>query len=259
MVVTTQAIVLRSRKQGDTSKIVTLYTRQFGKLNVIAKGAREFKSKFGGALEAFSLSDIVFYYKKDTGGLYLISKAETVTSHSGILKSLERIETASQIVELVSRTMHDEEENPRLFTLLSETLNALSAGSPESLNALLLYFYLRFIEISGFQFSLNGEVSAPAPHTHLCFKIKTGEIAELMRDAGGDLHSSVSNDHIPIHPESLAVLRYLEDATVEKAKSLRMSARAFGNLSEIFSAFFSEHFANLNNRSLKSTGALTRK
>ena len=61
MIVKTEAIVLRGRKQGDTSKLATLYTRDFGKIDVIAKGAREQKSKFGGALEMFARSTVVLY------------------------------------------------------------------------------------------------------------------------------------------------------------------------------------------------------
>ena len=86
MLVTTEAIVLRSRKHGETSKIVTLYSREYGKVDVIAKGARDIKSKFGGALEAFAESRIVFYKKdKPEAALYLLSKAEPIRSNSKLL------------------------------------------------------------------------------------------------------------------------------------------------------------------------------
>ena len=77
MLVTTEAIVLRSRKQGDTSKIVSLYTRDYGFVDVIAKGAREMKSKFGSALEPFTLSKVTFY-KKEGRDLYLLANAEVI-------------------------------------------------------------------------------------------------------------------------------------------------------------------------------------
>src|SRR5439155_26532461 len=106
MIVSSEAIVLRARKQGETSKIVTLYTLAYGKLNVIAKGAREMKSKFGGALEAFSHINAIFYKKENVEpGLYLLSKAETIESNAGILNSLSKIEAATGIVELMLRSM----------------------------------------------------------------------------------------------------------------------------------------------------------
>ena len=63
MIVSTDAIVLRSMKYGETSKIVTLYSKKFGKIKVIAKGARSAKSKFGASLEPMMHSSVIFYKK----------------------------------------------------------------------------------------------------------------------------------------------------------------------------------------------------
>src|ERR1700712_5405186 len=140
MLVTSPAIVLQVRKHGETSKIVTLYSRVYGRISVIAKGAREMKSKFGGALEAFTHVSAVFYYKKERPGLYLLAKAETIKSNSGILNSLERIGAASELAELLIRTFHDEEENEPLFILLCDTLSGMSAAkNEEAVLALTLY------------------------------------------------------------------------------------------------------------------------
>jgi DNA repair protein RecO (recombination protein O) len=263
VVVTTRAVVLQSRKQGETSKIVTLYTEQFGKLNVIAKGARELRSKFGGALEAFTFSDVVFYYKKDKGGLFLLSKAETVQSNSGILNSLDQIETASQIAEILIRTMHDEEENALLFALLADIFRAIASSTNEAARALLIYFDLRFANLSGYPLNLDetdfeGE-GERAADTHFAFKVRTGEIIELQIGEDDDRHSLLDRNFIPIHAETYSSLRSLSVGSIENASAMRLSDVVFANLSDMFSAFFSEHFANMHNRALKSTGSLTRK
>ena len=263
MVVTTRAVVLQSRKQGETSKIVTLYTEQFGKLNVIAKGARELRSKFGGALEAFTLSDVVFYYKKDNGGLFLLSKAETVQSNSGILNSLEKIEVASQIAEILIRTMHDEEENTALFGLLVDVFRMLASSQNEAARPLLIYFYIRFANLSGYPLNLDeidfeGE-GERAADTHFAFKVSTGEIVELRIDEDNNHNSASGKNLIPIRPETYSALCSLANGTIENASAVRLSDAAYANLSDLFTAFFSEHFANMHNRSLKSTGSLTRK
>jgi DNA repair protein RecO len=151
MIVTTEAIVLRSRKQGETSKIATLYTLSAGKLNVIAKGARETKSKFGGALEMFAKSTVVFYKRDRHDALSLLSKAETLDSHSGILKSLGRIETATAIIELILNSMHDEEANEDLFFLLDSTLGAIAKSNEDLLPSVLFRFYIQFARLMGFE------------------------------------------------------------------------------------------------------------
>jgi DNA repair protein RecO len=155
MIVTTDAIILRGRKQGDTSKLATLYTRDFGKIDVIAKGAREQKSKFGGALEMFSYSRVVLYKNNKPDTLSLLSKAETIEPNHGILRSLARIETATSIVELVLRAMHDEEANSELFDLLSTTLQAIAQWENEAARAIQFRFYLQFARQMGFEVDLG--------------------------------------------------------------------------------------------------------
>src|SRR6187455_499523 len=128
MLVTTDAIVLRSRKQGDTSKICAIYTNEYGLVDVIAKGAREMKSKFAGSLELYMHITAVFY-KKQGKELYLLAKAENVSRMSGISNSLAKIESATKIAELLLNTLHDEEKNPTLFSLLSATYEAISQAA----------------------------------------------------------------------------------------------------------------------------------
>ena len=73
MITKSEAIVLKSMDFRDSSKIVTFYTRSFGKLKGIAKGARQMKSKFGAALEPITRVSLVLY-KKEHRDLQLISE-----------------------------------------------------------------------------------------------------------------------------------------------------------------------------------------
>jgi DNA repair protein RecO (recombination protein O) len=150
VIVTSEAIVLRARKHGETSKIVTLYTLAYGKVNVIAKGAREMKSKFGGALESFAHMSAIFYKKeKPEAGLYLLSKAELIGSNAAILKSLAKIEAATGIIELVLRSMHDEEANPAIFELLRSALAAIDTSSDAAATPLEFWFAIQLLELMG--------------------------------------------------------------------------------------------------------------
>jgi DNA repair protein RecO (recombination protein O) len=158
MIVSTDAIVLRGRKQGDTSKLATLYTRDFGKIDVIAKGAREQKSKFGGALEMFAYSRVVLYKNNRPDALSLLSNAESVEPNHGILRSLARMETATNIIELMLRAMHDEEANTELFELLATTLKAIAQWDDHAARAVQFRFYLDFARQMGFEVDLD---SAP--------------------------------------------------------------------------------------------------
>src|SRR5210317_1801414 len=60
MLTTDQAICLRTVTYSETSQIVTLFGRTYGKISAIAKGSRRAKSSFDGPLEIFSFGDIVY-------------------------------------------------------------------------------------------------------------------------------------------------------------------------------------------------------
>ncbi len=268
MLVTTEAIVLHSRKQGETSRIVVLYTRQFGKVSVVAKGVREMKSKFGGALEGFVRSTVVFYYKSERPGLYLLSKAETLDSHAKLLNTLEQIEAATSVVELIAAAMHDEEGNDAIFDLLSSTLDQLAAAPKEAVPAILFSFFMQFSHRSGFQLALRESdfveqvdlAQVREFNTRIIFRVKTGEFVERIvqveeprgRNLAGLLSEVLRNDEVLVLPESLEALRGLETGSLEIAASIRLSQRAIDNLMEIFRAYFAEHVAGLTSRSLKS-------
>lgn len=121
----TEAIILKSQRQGETSKILTLYTRAFGKLTVIAKGARSMRSKFGGSLEPLNYISIVFY-EKETREIQLLSQADIIEFFAGIKQSLEKTALAMAVCELVNNLEIGIEPNPNLFKLHLEALRAIN-------------------------------------------------------------------------------------------------------------------------------------
>jgi DNA repair protein RecO (recombination protein O) len=89
----TEVIVLKSMKYRDTSKIVTFYSRKFGKLKGIAKGARSANNKFGSSLELMTHS-MLLIYKKEHKDLHLISQCDAINSYRNISNDLDRMTTA---------------------------------------------------------------------------------------------------------------------------------------------------------------------
>ncbi len=120
----TEAVVLKSIKQGETSKILTLYTRKFGKIKVIAKGARGLKSRFGGTLEPANYIAIV-YYEKENRELQFLSQADIIETFSKKKQPLEKSSLAMAACELVDHLEIGAHPNPHLFKLFLETLRGV--------------------------------------------------------------------------------------------------------------------------------------
>ncbi len=126
MIVKTEAIILRTMKYNETSKIVTLYSKEFGKISCIAKGVRSAKNKFGSSMEPLTHSFVVFY-KKEHRDLHLISQCDAMKTFKNIGKDLDLLTIGFAIAEFFYRIAHNEEKNELLFNLLIDTLTALDA------------------------------------------------------------------------------------------------------------------------------------
>ena len=153
MIVTTEAVVLKAMKYRDTSKIVTLYTRAFGRLSVIAKGARTRNNKFGASLEPLSRVSAVVY-KKEQRDLHLLSQCELLASFRRIPEDIERLATAMTVIEIVHAVAHQEERNEELFNLLIQVLETIEGATKNVRNAL-YSFEMRLSGILGFRPNLE--------------------------------------------------------------------------------------------------------
>ena len=148
MILQTEAFVLRSIDYGETSRIVTLFTRQRGKIAVMARGARRSGSRFGSSLQPMSYSSVVIYYKPSRG-IQTLSESSHLHFFDGITRDLERVSCGLRIIELVYALMQEEEQNQRVFILVLEVLERLNR-TVERTDNLLYYFQLRFASILGF-------------------------------------------------------------------------------------------------------------
>lgn len=122
----TEAIVLKSFRYGDSSKIVSLYTRRFGKIRVIAKGARSKKPRFGASLEPFAESLVIFYRKQERE-LQLLSSSDTIHGFMRLRERQHHLGFACAMVESIERLTPAEEEDAALYDLLRSSLVALEA------------------------------------------------------------------------------------------------------------------------------------
>ncbi len=120
------AIVLSRMDYGEADRILTVYSRQHGKLRVIAKGARRPLSRLGAHLEYFCLSRLMLARGRE---LDVVTGAETVDPHMPIRESLDALGHASHMVEVLGRLTEDRQENRAVFDLLSSSLHLLDAGA----------------------------------------------------------------------------------------------------------------------------------
>jgi DNA repair protein RecO (recombination protein O) len=135
----TKAIVLRTYKLGETSRIVVAYTMQFGKLRLVAKGIRRPKSQFGASLEPLTESSIVFYLREERD-LLTVSQATIERPFLGFQRDLERLAYGSAVLELVDSLVSEREADREIYCLFRATLEAMETCERDDLEVFLWAF-----------------------------------------------------------------------------------------------------------------------
>lgn len=153
MIVKTEAIVLSNMKYRDTSSILRLYTREFGKISVIAKGARGTASRMRASLEPMTCVSAVIY-KKENRDLQLLSQCDVLQSFRHLSEDMEKMYVAMSMIELVDIVTHDEEQNAAMYELLVQMLRTVNDATKKAQIAL-YYFELKLCEILGFKPDLH--------------------------------------------------------------------------------------------------------
>ena len=121
------ALVLRVIEFSETSSIVTLFTREFGKVRGLAKGARRPKGPFESALDLLSLCRIVFL-RKSSEALDLLTEAKLERRFRPAPRSLSSLYAGYYVAELLNELTDDSDPHPELFDAAVETLQTLTSG-----------------------------------------------------------------------------------------------------------------------------------
>ena len=119
-----EGIVLRRQSVTESSLIVTWYTREFGKLKTLAKGARRPKGPFQGKIDLFYRDEIVFLPSKRSD-LHLLHDCFLEQPHARLRQTVESLTAASYASELVELATEREDPNARIYELLVMILDAL--------------------------------------------------------------------------------------------------------------------------------------
>src|SRR6476646_7047772 len=126
-----RALVLRTTDWSETSRIATLWTREFGKVRALAKGGRRLRSNFESALDLLTLCRIVFL-RKSSGSLDLLTEAQVVERFPRLRIDLAALYAAYSVAELLADWTQDYDPHPLLFDEALDTLQTLGSAEGRS-------------------------------------------------------------------------------------------------------------------------------
>jgi DNA repair protein RecO (recombination protein O) len=144
----TNAIVIRSANFGESDKIITFLTEDFGKLKAIAKGARRSRKRFQNALGLFSHLRLMFFDKEGMG-LVRAEGCDILHSFPKIREDLRKIVYGNYYLELANEMAGEREGNREVFELLLCFLSDLEKMDPREEQ--LRLFEIRMLSLFGYQ------------------------------------------------------------------------------------------------------------
>jgi DNA repair protein RecO (recombination protein O) len=167
-----EAVVLRTQKLGEADRIVSLLTREHGRVRAVAKGVRRTKSRFGARLEPFMFVDVQLYEGRS---LDVATQVETIAPYGrAIVSDYARYTAGTAMLETAERLTESERE-PALqqFVLLAGGLRALAAGD-HAPGLVLDAYLLRSLSVAGWAPSFTDCARCGEHGPHRAFALAMG-------------------------------------------------------------------------------------
>ena len=196
----TRAIILKRREQGEADRVITIFTPEYGKRVVIAKGVRKPTSRKAGHLEPFTHASLMLAKGKTWD---VVTGAQTVTSFRKLREDPDPTAYAYYFCELLDAFVQVDDPHPELYDLLLTAFRRLETSPNLSLTA--RWFELALLKHAGF-----------APQLFYC--VQCGEKIQpvtnyFSNERGGVLcpkHGEGTSGAEPIPLNALKVLRYIQ-------------------------------------------------
>ena len=240
----TEAIILKRTNFGEADRLLTLYTREFGKLKAIAKGARKPQSRKTGHVELFMRTRFLLAEGRD---LYIITQAEMIEAYPALREDLVRTTYASYVVELLDRFTVEEDANRDIYRLLAKALGWL--GEADDMRLPTRTYELRLLGLTGFQPQLFQCVSCTEPVQEQD-QFFSAELGGLLCPNCRPADRSAK----PITAVAVKVLRYLQTRPWDTVKSLQLKRPLHTELETLMHAYLT----HILERNLKSVAFLHR-
>lgn len=157
----TEGIILRSYNLGEADRILSIYTRDFGKISAVAKGVRRSRSKLRGATQTLTYIDLVLYRGKN---LDTITQCEAKEMFVAIREDLDRWAYATYITELLTAISLERQAQEGVFVLFLTALHLIANLEEPEIGV--LFFTVQLLILLGYQ-----------PELGYCVACRTVELA----------------------------------------------------------------------------------
>lgn len=226
-------IVLRTADYRDNDKMLTLFSRETGKLDVLSRGCKKTTSSLLACSELFTCG-LYSYYNRQ--GKYYISQCEIFDSFYALRQDVERFSVAAVLAEACEKAINHDEQNSRLFSLAAHSFNALKECQPLSV---LVFFLIKFVDICGYR-----------PNIYTCLEcgIKIKNTVNYFSIQDGGLYcrqcASKIKNTIPVSVEALKIIHQVYNLPAKAVLDFTKDTELLSELKDIFLKYLVDKLEN---------------
>ncbi len=224
-----EGIVIRTNDYGESNKIVTVYTREFGKLGLMARGAKKPNSRLSSVSQLFTYGHFLFH---KSSGLGTLQQADTISTFRSIREDLFLTAYSTYIVDLLDKVVEDRKPNPYLFEFLYNTINYLNEGyDPE---IIMNIFEMKMIPVMGMHPTLHQCTVCGETDGHFVFSI---------RENGFLCHRCLEKDpyHIPISQGTVKLLRLFYHFDLNRLGNISVKEETKKEIQKVIRTYYDEY------------------
>jgi len=229
----TNGFILKETDRGEADRIFTIYTKDFGKSEFLAKAERKIKSKLRGGLELFCLSEIEFVQ----GKIYkTLTDAISIKNFNNLKGNLVRLAIVYKISETFNDLIKEQEEDKRIWQLLKEIFQELDDRGLKS-EIIYHYFFWNILSFLGYQ-----------PELYNCSvcqnKLTPGELYFNSKEGGIICQNCFKKlkSNKGIKPEIIKILRIILEKDLKKLLRLKIEKSYLESLDIISQDYYSYIF-----------------
>lgn len=229
----TQGFILKKTDRGEADRIFTIYTKDFGKLEILAKAERKTKSKLKGGLELFYLSEIEFIQGKTHKTL---TDTILIENFLNLRKDLERLPIAYRILEVLDNLIKGQEADEKIWNLLNEIFNKLNNLKIVNCKLKIIYYYFlwNLLSILGYQPEVYNCPLCPK-------KLTPGELYWSPKEGGVICQSCFrkTKSGEKIESEIIKILRIILEKNWQTLSKLKIEPNYLKSLNSIAESYLS--------------------
>lgn len=220
-----RGVVIREVPVGESDKIITLLTKEMGKITLSARGARKPGSKYLASCEAFAYSDFVVYTARKNPS---VASAVLIDSFYGLRTSLDRFCCAAYLSEVCGRLIFEGADCSDYMLLLLTAFKSMAEGRGEPY-VVSLAFELKFLSLGGM-----------LPEFSLCRSCGRAIDGGAYFTAEGLVCEDCGREGFKISSGTIKALRYIKDCDIRKTFSFNISSSVKSELSSLRERLFLE-------------------